>query len=85
MLNTWQEKVYHFQLETFVFDDSKVKNEVSNIGNVMLRYAIPLEYGLIQDIEKGQADLIKQLEAAGMDKVGAELQSQVDAFLAEQQ
>lgn len=84
MLNQWQEKVYHYPLETFVFDDSQVKNEVSNIGNVMLRYAIPLEYGLIQDIEKGQAELIKQLQAAGIDKVEEEMQSQVDAFMAEQ-
>lgn len=81
----WQSKVHHFPLETFVFNDTAVKNEVANIGNVMLRYAIPLEYGLIADVDKGQADLIKQLEAAGIAKVQAELQSQVDAFLASQQ
>ncbi|WP_123039395.1 DUF3502 domain-containing protein [Cohnella candidum] len=82
MGNTWLQKVYHFPLETFVFDDSKVKNEVANVGNVMLRYAIPLEYGLVKDLDKGQADLIKQLKAAGIDKVQQELQSQIDAFLA---
>jgi len=59
-----------------------VKNEVANVGNVMIRYAIPLEYGLIKDIDKGQADLIKQLKAAGIDKLQTELQSQIDAFLA---
>ncbi|MDU4694767.1 MULTISPECIES: ABC transporter substrate-binding protein [Paenibacillus] len=84
MLADWQSKVYHFPLETFVFDDSKVKNEVANVGNVMLRYAIPLEYGLIKDLEKGQADLNKQLQAAGLDKIQQELQSQIDAFLAAQ-
>ncbi|WP_249897411.1 DUF3502 domain-containing protein [Paenibacillus sp. PK3_47] len=84
MFNVWQENVYHFPLETFVFDTAKVKNEVANIGNVMLRYAIPLEYGLIDDLEKGQADLIKQLKSAGIDKVQAEMQAQVDAFLAAQ-
>lgn len=82
IFNEWQSKIYHFPLETFVFDDTKVKNQVANIGNVMLRYAIPLEYGLIKDIEKGQADLISQLKAAGIDEVQAELQSQIDAFLA---
>lgn len=84
ILEDWQSKVYHFPLETFVFDDSKVKNELSNVGNVMLRYAIPLEYGLIPDLDKGQADLIKQLEAAGLGKIQQELQAQIDAFLAAQ-
>lgn len=83
MLEEWQSKVHHFPLETFVFDDTKVKNEVANVGNVMLRYAIPLEYGLIKDLEKGQADLIKQLQAAGLDVIQQELQSQIDAFLAQ--
>lgn len=78
----WEQKVYNFELETFVFNDANVKNEVANVGNVMLRYAIPLEYGLIKDIEKGRADLIKQLKAAGIDKLQTELQSQIDAFLA---
>ncbi|MBD2868013.1 DUF3502 domain-containing protein [Paenibacillus arenilitoris] len=77
----WEEKVYHFDLETFVFNDANVKNEVANVGNVMLRYAIPLEYGLIPDIEKGHADLIKQLQAAGIDKLQQELQKQIDEFL----
>jgi putative aldouronate transport system substrate-binding protein len=82
IFNGWQSKIYHFPLETFVFNVSNVKNEVANIGNVMLRYAIPLEYGLIKDIDKGQADLIKQLKAAGIDKVQTEMQTQIDAFLA---
>ncbi|WP_343049535.1 ABC transporter substrate-binding protein [Paenibacillus phytohabitans] len=84
MFNSWQSSIYHFPLETFVFDSTPVKNEVANIGNVMLRYAIPLEYGLIDDLDKGQADLIKQLKSAGIDKVQTELQSQIDAFLAAQ-
>ncbi|MEK5477899.1 ABC transporter substrate-binding protein [Paenibacillus sp. FSL R5-0407] len=85
ILKDWEPKVHHFALETFVFDDSKVKNEVSNVGNVMLRYAIPLEYGLIDDLDKGQAELIKQLNSAGIGKIQEELQSQIDAFLAAQQ
>lgn len=52
------------------------------MGNVMLRYAIPLEYGVIKDIDKGLADLNKQLKSAGIDKIQAELQAQIDAFLA---
>lgn len=80
----WADQVYHYKLETFVFDNSKVLNEVTNVGNVMLRYGVPLEYGLVQDTDKGLATLQKQLKAAGIDKIQTELQSQIDAFLAAQ-
>lgn len=82
MEKSWQEKVYHYPLETFVFDNSAVKTEVANVSNVMLRYAIPLEYGAIKDVDKGLTDLQKQLDAAGIDKIIAEVQKQIDAFLA---
>ncbi|SFF48004.1 protein of unknown function [Paenibacillus algorifonticola] len=55
---------------------------MANVGNVMLRFAIPLEYGAIKDVDKGLEDLNKQVKAAGIDKILAEVQSQVDAFLA---
>ncbi|MGG4147134.1 ABC transporter substrate-binding protein [Paenibacillus algorifonticola] len=82
LTNDWEAKVYHYPLETFVFDNSKVKTEVANVGNVMLRFAIPLEYGAIKDVDKGLEDLNKQVKAAGIDKIIAEVQSQIDAFLA---
>ena len=82
MAADWEAKIYHYPLETFVFDNSKVKTEVANVSNVMLRYAIPLEYGVIDDIDKGIADLNKQVKAAGLEKIQAEMQSQIDAFLA---
>lgn len=81
----WEEGVYHYDLETFVFDNSNVKTEIANIGNVMLRYAIPLEYGVIDDIDKALADLNKQLNSAGVENIQAELQAQIDAFLANKQ
>ncbi|WP_338130744.1 ABC transporter substrate-binding protein [Cohnella ginsengisoli] len=84
LVKSWEKNVYHYPLETFVFDNSKVKTEIANVGNVMLRYGIPLEYGLVKDIDKGLADLNKQLDAAGIAKIQTELQSQIDAFLAKQ-
>ncbi|MDF2926595.1 MAG: hypothetical protein K0R57_5509 [Paenibacillaceae bacterium] len=78
----WLGKVYHYKLETFVFDNSKVVNEVANVSNVMVRYGVPLEYGLVKDLDKGLAELHSQLKAAGVDKIQAEIQSQIDAFLA---
>ncbi|GFZ93433.1 ABC transporter substrate-binding protein [Paenibacillus marchantiophytorum] len=81
--NKWKNQVTHFKLETFVFDTSKVINEVSNVSNVMTRYGLPLEYGLVKETDKGLADLQSQLKAAGVDKAQAELQNQVNTFLAE--
>jgi putative aldouronate transport system substrate-binding protein len=78
----WDASVYHYPLETFVFNNANVKTEVANVSNVMLRYAIPLEYGVIKDIDKGLAELNKQIKAAGIEKIQKEMQSQIDAFLA---
>ncbi len=82
MVAGFESGVYHYALETFVFDNSKVKSEIAAVGNVMLRYGIPLEYGLVKDIDQGIAELNKQLKAAGVEKIQAELQAQIDAFLA---
>ncbi|MNO02822.1 hypothetical protein D3C81_2233440 [compost metagenome] len=65
-----------------MFDNSKVKTEVANVGNVMLQYGIPLEYGSVKDVDKGLATLQKQVKAAGIDKIIAEVQRQIDEFLA---
>ncbi|WP_375142942.1 DUF3502 domain-containing protein [Paenibacillus sp. D2_2] len=82
LAKVWEGKVYHYPLETFVFNNADVKTEVANVSNVMLRYAIPLEYGVIPDIDKGLAELNKQMKAAGIDKIQAEMQKQIDEFLA---
>lgn len=80
----WEAKVYHYPLETFVFNNTNVKAEVANVGNVMLRYAIPLEYGAIKDVNKALEDLNKQMKAAGIEAIQKEMQTQIDAFLAAQ-
>jgi putative aldouronate transport system substrate-binding protein len=83
MQKGWEEQVYHYPLETFVFNNTNVKSEVANVSNVMLRYAIPLEYGVLKDVDKGLEDLNKQMKAAGIDKIQQEMQIQMDAFLAQ--
>jgi putative aldouronate transport system substrate-binding protein len=84
LAKSWDAKVYHYPLETFVFNNASVKTEVANVSNVMLRYAIPLEYGAIKDVDKGLEDLNKQMKAAGIEKIQAEMQRQIDEFLAKQ-
>src|SRR5690606_6611629 len=44
MLEQWEAGQYRYPLETFVFNDAEVKSEMANVGIVMIRYAIPLEY-----------------------------------------
>ncbi|MEO3944295.1 ABC transporter substrate-binding protein [Gorillibacterium sp. CAU 1737] len=84
LTDKWNSEIYHYQLETFVFDNTKVKTQVANVSNVMLRYGIPLEYGAVADVDKGLAELQKQVKAAGIDDIIAEIQKQVDEFLANQ-
>ncbi|WP_238649938.1 ABC transporter substrate-binding protein [Paenibacillus piscarius] len=82
LTDKWEGEVYHYPLETFVFDNSKVKTEVANVGNVMLQYGIPLEYGTVKDVDAGLAKLQQQVKAAGIDTIIAEVQRQIDEFLA---
>ncbi len=85
MEKKWADQLFHWPLETFVFDNSEIKTESSNIAQAMIRYGAPLEYGLIADVEKGRGDLIKQVKAAGLEKVQNAAQKQMENFLAAQQ
>lgn len=78
--NTWKNTVtVNHPLETFTFDDSKVKNEVAAVNNVMNTYGRPLFYGII-DPSKGLSDFKEKLKQAGIDKIVAEMQAQADAI-----
>jgi putative aldouronate transport system substrate-binding protein len=68
----------------FSFDPESVKTEVAAISAVMTKYHMPLALGYLPDTVKGLADLQSQLKTAGIDKVQAEMQKQVDAFFAAQ-
>jgi putative aldouronate transport system substrate-binding protein len=83
--NSWAQQVYHWPLETFVFDNGDVKTEASNIAQAMIRYGAPLEYGMIDDLQGGEDQLLSQVKKAGLDKVMQIAQKQIDDFLAEQQ
>lgn len=61
-----------------------VKNENAAVMNVMQQYELPLRYGYT-DPEKGLATLNEKLKAAGIDKVIAEIQKQLDEYLKNQE
>ncbi len=68
----------------FVFDPTPVQAEMAALTTVDTQYGQPLENGLIDpdDPEKGLDAWIQAKKAAGLDKVLAEVQKQLDAFVA---
>ncbi len=64
----------------FSFNSDPVKNEYAAIQNVMTQYYVPLKLGYVDPVQ-GFEQLKQQLNAAGLDKVQAELQNQLTAFL----
>lgn len=76
-----KEDVIHHPLETFTFNDEKVKNEMAAIGNVVTQYGLPLDLGMVADVNKGIETYKQKLKAAGIDKVLAEVQAQADAHI----
>lgn len=66
---------------SFTQNIEPVKNEYAAVVNVMTQYWIPLKLGYVEPVE-GLKTLKQKLKAAGVDKVQAELQKQLDAFLA---
>ncbi|WP_337102504.1 ABC transporter substrate-binding protein [Paenibacillus sp. YIM B09110] len=63
----------------FSFDPTSVKTEVAAIGNVITQYRIPLETGSV-DPDKILPKFIENLKTAGIDKVIAEKQKQLDEW-----
>ena len=67
----------------FSIDSSPVDTEVTACFNVIKQYKPSLAAGSVNDFEATYAEFKDKLIAAGMEKVIAEYQSQLDAWLAE--
>jgi putative aldouronate transport system substrate-binding protein len=65
----------------FTFNSEPVKNEVTSLNNVISQYKRALETGTIDPAEK-LPEFRSKLKAAGIDKVIAEKQKQLDAWAA---
>lgn len=68
----------------FSYDSSKVKTEIANVSNVLDQYLPGLNTGSL-DPDKFLLEMISKLKAAGIDKIIAEKQAQLDAWVAENQ
>ncbi|MFB9276534.1 ABC transporter substrate-binding protein [Cohnella cellulosilytica] len=71
-----------FPLMGFVFDDSNVKNELTQMTAVVTEYK-SIYTGAVKNPTKLLEERNGKLKAAGIEKVQAELQSQIDAWWAE--
>ena len=65
----------------FTFDSTNVKTEYSSVMNVINQYLPGLNCGAL-DPDKEIPNFIKKLKDAGMDKIVAEKQKQLDAWVA---
>lgn len=63
----------------FIFDGAKVQTEYAAVSNVVTQYKLPLETGSV-DPEKLLPEFIEKLKAAGIDKIIAEKQRQLDEW-----
>lgn len=77
----WTKKAFVHPMHFFNFDDSTVKNEVAAVGNVQTQYGKPIDFGMVEDLDKAIAQFKQMLKAAGRDKVTAELQRQINAYM----
>ncbi|MBD0378997.1 ABC transporter substrate-binding protein [Paenibacillus sedimenti] len=72
-------------LQSFNFDDSKVKNELAAVGNVLTQYVKPLTFGVVKsDVDTEVKEVRKRLEEAGSKKIMDEMNRQIAEFLAAQ-
>jgi len=67
----------------FIYNSEPVKTEVAAVLNVVSQFKMGLETGSV-DPEKVLPQFIEQMKAAGIDKIIAEKQKQLDAWAAKQ-
>jgi putative aldouronate transport system substrate-binding protein len=67
----------------FSFDTNPVKAEWTACVQVEQQYGWPLWSGLVANIDEGERTFEQQLQAAGFDKVRAEIKKQWLAYMAE--
>ncbi len=77
----WNNGALTDPLMGFVFDGTKVKNELAKVKAVYALYGPALQTGAV-DTETLLKEFAAKMKAAGQDKIVAEAQAQVDAFLA---
>jgi putative aldouronate transport system substrate-binding protein len=78
-----QDRASPYLIDGFNINTDKIKTEVANIGNVYKQYALPIELGIVKDVDKSVAELVDKMKKAGAEKVVAEVNAQVAVFVKE--
>lgn len=65
----------------FISEDN-IKNEVAKRDQAIEEFNKPIEYGNVKDVDKAVNDYIEKQKNNGLDKIIAEAQKQIDAYLA---
>ncbi|MNE60596.1 hypothetical protein D3C80_1557530 [compost metagenome] len=66
----------------FTFNTESVKSQIANIANVSTQYGSPIWIGAVKDVDAAFEQLTEKLNAAGIDKVKAEVERQTQEYLA---
>lgn len=78
-MKAYNDGAIHSKALGFVFDASLVKTEYAAVSNVVTQYKLPLETGSV-DPEKILPEFVAKLKSAGIDKIIAEKQKQLDEW-----
>ena len=81
-MKAFNENAIQSQAIGFIFDSSSVKSEIAALDSVLAEYRLGLENGEL-DPEEYLPKFIQALREAGIEKVIAEKQRQLDSWVAE--
>ncbi|MGO4539204.1 ABC transporter substrate-binding protein [Paenibacillus sp. 2TAB19] len=79
--NTVGEKLKPLLYAGFTFNSENVKAQIANIANVSTQYGSPLFIGAVKNVDEAYVQLTEKLNAAGIDKVKAEVEKQAQEYL----
>lgn len=79
-MDSFNKKAIKSRALGFLFDVARVKNEYAAVSNVVSQYKLALENGAVDPI-KVLPEFISKLKAAGIDKIVAEKQRQLNKWI----
>ncbi len=82
LMRNWDNDAIKTDLIGFSVDSEPVKSELAKVSAIVVEFQKPLYSGLV-DYASVKDKLLKRLKDAGIDKVLAEYQKQLDAYLAQ--
>ncbi|MCC3373999.1 extracellular solute-binding protein [Cohnella sp. REN36] len=65
----------------FIAEDA-MKNELAKRDQASEEFSKPIEFGIVKDVDQAVADYIEKQKGNGLDRIIAETQKQIDAYLA---